>query len=310
MPRAVVFAVTSDEQYYRRLCSELDRLLIPRPVHVPTGEDAVLWVGANHCDLCVLDYDLPGIDGIETLVRMRQRRSGLPCIMISGANAEGIAVAAFRQRIIDYLSKNDPESPAAVAERIQAFLRSQTDQTPLEAPRRTASVPQAIQEPTYQNRLRVIGRQLDWYGYRSVNVVEVAGGFLVRTQGRRQREPEALEFPNSDFPHLVAGAFAARGEEPWQRPRTAMLPTGYEDFLRALGYNLDQRSAEAISIAEFDDIVVVGGVGKSETYGSSQLQPFHMLLKSEDIEYMLNQAFRRRVHVPQERPARGLRRFL
>lgn len=311
MPRVVVLAVTSDEQFYRKLCAELDTLLIPRPIHVVSGEDAVLWVGANHCDLCILDYDIPGIDGVEALVQMRQRRSGLPCIMMSGANDERIAVAAFRQGIIDYLSKGDPDSASMLAERVQAFLNSAGENGGAQGfQRRASNVPVELQAPTYQNRLRVIGRQLDRYSYRSVNVVEVAGGFLVRAQERGQREPGALEFPNSDFPHLVAGAFSARGEEQWERVRTAILPTGYEDFLRALGYQLDSRSAEAISIAEFEDIVVVGGVGKSEAYGVSQLQPFHMLLKAEEIEYMLNQAFRRRAPLPPERPARGLRRFL
>jgi CheY-like chemotaxis protein len=310
MARGVVLAVTSDEQYYRRMCAELDRLLVPRPVHVPRGEDAVLWVGANHCDLCVIDYDLPGLNGLETLIRIRQRKPGLPVIMTSGANSESIAVSAFRQGIIDYMARSEPDSPVLLADRISAFLEPVTQDSAPAYQRRASSVPAGLQQPTYQNRLRVIGRQLDRYGYRSVNVVEVAGGFLVRAVARGQRAPEALEFPDSDFPHLVAGAFAARGEEPWNRAKSKLLPTGYEDFLRSLGRALDERSAEAVSIAEFEDILVVGGVGQSETYETSQLQPFHLLLKLEDVEYMLDQSFRMRAQQPQAKRPGGLRRFL
>lgn len=310
MPRSVVLAVTSDEQYYRRMCAELDRLLVPRPVLVPNGEDAVIWVGANNCDLCIIDYDLPGINGLDTLIRMRQRKPGLQVIMTSGANSESIAVSAFRQGIIDYLSRNESDSPRVLAERIDGFLKSGSNYDVPSAARRVSDVPLELQEPTYQNRLRVIGRQLDQSGYRSVNIVEVAGGFLVRAVARGQRSPEALEFPDSDFAYLVGNAHRSRGEELWDRQKSDLLPTGYEDFLRSLGYQLDDRLAEAASIAEFDDIVVVGGVGKSEAYEASQLKPFHLIMRQEDVEFMLNQAFRRRAPEPKQPPRRGLRRFL
>jgi DNA-binding NtrC family response regulator len=207
--RATVLVVTSDEQYYRQMRTEFDKLLVPRPVYLPNGEDAVFWVGVNHCDLCVIDYELPGIDGMETMIRMRQRRPGLPVIMTSGANSERIAVSAFRQGIIDYLAKSETDSPRILAERVHAYLESIGHGDTPSYQRRASNVPAALQQPTYQNRLRVIGRQIDRYRYRSVNIVEVAGGFLVRAIASDQRAPEALEFPDSDFPHLVAGAFAA-----------------------------------------------------------------------------------------------------
>lgn len=64
-----------------------------------------------------------------------------------------------------------------------------------------------------------------------------------------------------------------------------------------------------ISIAEFDDVVVVGGVGKTEGYEQSQIKPFHLLLMAEDVEFMLNEAFCRRAPAPsQNNQQSGLRR--
>lgn len=311
VPRPVVLTVINDQNYRRQMSQAMDSLMIHGAVHLQRGADAVVWVAANDCALCVLDYDLPDMDGIQALVQMRQRKPRLPVIFTSGANDERVAVAAFRQGIVDYMTRSEPDSARLLAERISGFLESSAKPDAPDYLRRAVSVPAALRSPTYQNRLRVIGRQLDRYRYKSINLVEVAGGFLIRAQQRGIREPEALEFPNTDFPHLVSNAFEARTEDPWERATTDLLPTGYEDFLRTLGFELDERSAEAISIAEFDDIIVIGGVGKSDNYAASQITPFHLILRREDIEYRLNEAFRKRRAAPEQPPRRrGLRRFI
>ncbi len=311
MPRPVILALIDDPAYFRTMIQMMDRLLMPRPVHFQRGEDAILWVAANQCDICIIDYELPDMTGVEALVQMRQRKPRLPVIMTSGASTESVAVAAFRQGILDYLPRSEPDSAQTLVERVANFIKS--SDRPDNAPyyqRRAVMVPDDLRQPTYQNRLRVIGRQLDQYHYRTANLVEVAGGFLVRAQRRGIREPEALEFPDSDFPHMVARAFESRNEEPWDRPKSELMLTGYEDFLRTLGRELDQLAAEAVSIAEFDDIAVVGGVAKSEGSQVSQVGPFHLLLRQPDVEYRLNEAFRRRRDVPKQEPRRGLRRFI
>lgn len=55
-------------------------------------------------------------------------------------------------------------------------------------------LPPALLAPTYQNRLRTIGRQLDVDGYRSIVLFEVDGGFVSRAVHRRQRDILLLEF--------------------------------------------------------------------------------------------------------------------
>ena len=154
--------------------------------------------------------------------------------------------------------------------------------------------PRALLLSTYQDRLRVIGRQLDLSGLGAVNLLEVPGGFLVRAMRPQARSPEALEFPHDEFPALISRAIAARGEgERQQRPHP-LLPTGYEDFLRALGYRLDLQRAEAITVTELGGFVAVGGLSTVETYQQTTIGPFQVLLRSEDIMALLDEAFRRR----------------
>ena len=293
MSGPVILLVEPDSQEARRIAEALGRCALPQPVHAPSGEAAVAWVRANPCDVCVLAYQLPGIDGLETLTRLHQRRPGLPVVLVSGANAEQVAVAAFRAGAVDYLAKH-PGYPDAVARVVQQVVRGVPAAQlafPAVAP---GGLPEALLQPSYQHRLRVIGRQLDLHGYRAANLLEVGGGFVVRALAPGSRTPEALEFPDRDFPLLVAGAIAARGEGERGRSSSPLLPTGYEDFLRALGHRLDAQAAEAITVTDLDSFVAVGGVARAEGWGHTTVEPLRALLYAEDITQLLDEAFRRR----------------
>jgi hypothetical protein len=73
-----------------------------------------------------------------------------------------------------------------------------------------------------------------------------------------------------------------------------LLPTGYEDFLRAIGYRLDEHAAEATTISELDELVVVGGVGRVDEFGNTRYGPLQWLLREAEIGFLLNEAYRRR----------------
>ncbi len=171
-----------------------------------------------------------------------------------------------------------------------------------------SGIPAGLLQLTYQNRLRVIGRQLDLYGYRTVTILEVAGGFLVRGAASGSRTPEALEFLDQDFPQLLRNAFNARGEGEHRRSTSTLLPTGYEDFLRALGHRLDTQYAEAVTVTELDSFVAVGGVVRVDATGQTGFGPLQWLLRTDDIAYLLDEAFRRRAAVAEPRRGSFLRR--
>jgi CheY-like chemotaxis protein len=292
-----ILLVEPNPKHARLVAEAVERATFSRLVHVPTGDEAVAWVAQHPCDVCVLNYNLPGIDGLETLVRIHQRKPDLPVVMTSDASAVQVAVSAFHAGVVDYVVKQ-PGFQDAVALRVHDLVgnRASVQSTPVSAV--PAAIPDQLLRPTYQNRLRVIGRQLDLYGYRSINLLEVAGGFLVRAMRPDSRTPEALEFPDRDFPVLVAGAFAARGEQDRQRSRSPLLPMGYEDFLRALGYWLDTRIAEAVTVTELDQFVAVGGIGKVDGGAQTSLEPFQRLFRADEIADLLDGAYRRRVGKP------------
>src|SRR5581483_2951141 len=117
-----VLLITRDKRQARQVATALERRVLPSPIHAPDGESAVAWIESHGCDVCVLDYDLPGIDGLETAVRLHQRAPNLPIIMVSNARSEKVAVAAFRAGVVDYIPKADFR-PDIIGERVQQFAQ-------------------------------------------------------------------------------------------------------------------------------------------------------------------------------------------
>lgn len=79
---------------------------------------------------CVLlDLRLPGMDGQEALISLRQRRSDVPVIMLTGSGDVAAAVAAIKAGATDFLVK--PVMPdkllATVAEVLHGSLANQLD---------------------------------------------------------------------------------------------------------------------------------------------------------------------------------------
>jgi CheY-like chemotaxis protein len=266
----------------------------PSPTVVTTGVEALEWIGQNEADLCVLDRDLPDVKWPDFTLRIRQRRPDLPIHMVSSAGTEEAAITAFHAGVADYIPKNATLYEAVVR---AVTLRAEA-KTKRSAPERTVTIPEGIPpqllEPTYQNRLRVIGRQIDLYGYRMVAVYEVEGGFLMRAFSLNGRIAEALEFPDRDFEQLVVQSFVVRGEGERPASNSPLLPSGYEDFFRAIGAALDRNKADSVSISEFSNMIVVGGNTRVENSAHTTLGNLQWLLHAEDIAQILDEGYRRR----------------
>ncbi len=72
---------------------------------VATGEECLRAVRETHFDLVLLDVWLPGLDGLETLRRLRELDSPPVVVMISGHGTVATAVRATKLGAFDYVEK-------------------------------------------------------------------------------------------------------------------------------------------------------------------------------------------------------------
>ena len=87
-----------------------------------SGADALALVDQQHYDLIILDENMPGITGLETLQRIKQTHPHIPVIMITKSEEENIMDQAVGSKIADYLIK--PVNPNQILSSIKKNLHS------------------------------------------------------------------------------------------------------------------------------------------------------------------------------------------
>ncbi len=74
-------------------------------VTVNSGADALHLVEDRQFDLIILDENMPGLTGLETLQRIKLIAPAIPVIMITKSEEENIMDQAVGSKIADYLIK-------------------------------------------------------------------------------------------------------------------------------------------------------------------------------------------------------------
>ena len=86
-----------------------------------SGEAALEQLTRESFDLVLLDYMLPGIDGIALAKELRRRGLAMPILMLTVRSATTDKVAALDAGIDDHLSK--PFDVAELVARVRALAR-------------------------------------------------------------------------------------------------------------------------------------------------------------------------------------------
>jgi len=76
-----------------------------RVTAVESGEDCLSFLGKGKTDVVLLDVWLPGIDGLETLARIRKTENPPVVVMISGHGTIETAVRATKKGAFDFIEK-------------------------------------------------------------------------------------------------------------------------------------------------------------------------------------------------------------
>ncbi len=71
-----------------------------------TGEEGLEMISLDRYDLISVDLVLPGIGGLDVLVRIRRLDPDIPVVMVSGHGTTEMAVVAFENRATKYVVKS------------------------------------------------------------------------------------------------------------------------------------------------------------------------------------------------------------
>lgn len=95
--------------------------------HVKDGEYGLTLALNQAIALIVLDWMLPGIDGLTFMKRLRARRS-TPVVMLTARGEEGDRLEGFEVGVDDYIVK--PFSPRELVARVKAVIARSSDRAP------------------------------------------------------------------------------------------------------------------------------------------------------------------------------------
>lgn len=101
---AKVLLVDDEEQFLDALSQRLEARGLKVDA-VTSGEEAVKQVVDHNFDAIVVDLAMPGIDGIETLKQIKEKRPDLEIIMLTGHATVKSGIEAMKLGADDFLEK-------------------------------------------------------------------------------------------------------------------------------------------------------------------------------------------------------------
>lgn len=105
----ITVLVVDDDLRFRQGMDRLFRIMRPHARFLSReaagGQEALSALTTSGVDCVLLDFQMPGGNGLEWLERILSAHPDLPVVMITGHGDEQIAVAALKQGAMDYLVK-------------------------------------------------------------------------------------------------------------------------------------------------------------------------------------------------------------
>ena len=200
--------IVDDDETLRQ---SLVMLLEAEGYHVtqaPNGEDALKHARRHYFDLVLCDVRMPGIDGIETVSRLRESIDDAHFVVMTGYACEDAPIKALRLGVDDYLTK--PFDIPIFLEKLRALARRRRQtrsDTALSLGKLVAALkeqmPPAVERSQpVEEKVAVWGRELQ-LSDEQVGLMKLAAWLYPLAEGLSAPADEAEWEPSSPSEQLV-----------------------------------------------------------------------------------------------------------
>ena len=123
------------------------------------AEEGLKLCRSVHLDCVLLDFELPDVDGLEFMERLRDESGAIhvPIIMITGRGSENVAVEAMKRGAMDYIVKSEASPANLLRAIVNAIDRAETGEKLLKERRDRREAENELRESEERFRLLVEG---------------------------------------------------------------------------------------------------------------------------------------------------------
>ncbi len=97
--------LVDDEKDFIEILSQRLETRGLKVIAVTSGEEALDMTDDQNFDVAVVDFAMPGLNGIETLKQIKEKRPDIEVIMLTGQGTIQSGIEAMKHGAIDYLEK-------------------------------------------------------------------------------------------------------------------------------------------------------------------------------------------------------------
>jgi DNA-binding NtrC family response regulator len=103
----LIFVVEDDEAMNKMLVSFIKSKGLKNIRGFFSGEECLNSLNENVPDIVIQDYDLPGINGVDTMKKVKELHKNVEFIFLSGQNSVKVAINAIDEGAHDYVIKDN-----------------------------------------------------------------------------------------------------------------------------------------------------------------------------------------------------------
>ena len=246
--------IVEDSEYAARLVGiELQRCGYEAVIErVQTAEEMQQALDDHLWDVIILDYIMPLFSGSEALHLLRQNQSDIPCIVLSGAISEELAVTAMKDGAHDYVMKGNIRHLVPIIERELHDVAKRREQQRIQRELRERealyhSIIEHQVEPLYRwlpSGIIVFANQswYRWFGYEpTTHPLPTVWSLLVDPDQDAFMEhihKLTREHPSVLFENTLLQASGEPIRQPWNH-RVLFTEEGTLWMIQSVGYLLD-----------------------------------------------------------------------